>query len=86
MVDSLCRKRKLAGLFIPGVIRPVLCISATIWFLFFQNSTKNHFTFQVLENRTHPVINMSGTGGYLLIATKVVKQAAEEPVQPSGPV
>ncbi|XP_052270875.1 tRNA (adenine(58)-N(1))-methyltransferase non-catalytic subunit TRM6-like isoform X2 [Dreissena polymorpha] len=30
--------------------------------------------YQVLPNRTHPVIQMSGTGGYLLSATTIVKQ------------
>ncbi|KAL4239032.1 tRNA (adenine(58)-N(1))-methyltransferase non-catalytic subunit TRM6 [Mactra antiquata] len=29
--------------------------------------------YQVLPNRTHPVIQMSGTGGYVLTATTVVK-------------
>lgn len=29
--------------------------------------------FQVLPMRTHPLVNMSGTGGYLLVATTVLK-------------
>lgn len=29
--------------------------------------------YQVLPNRTHPVIQMSGTGGYLLTATTIIK-------------
>ncbi|XP_053402185.1 tRNA (adenine(58)-N(1))-methyltransferase non-catalytic subunit TRM6-like isoform X2 [Mercenaria mercenaria] len=30
--------------------------------------------YQVLPNRTHPVIQMSGTGGYLVTATTVIKE------------
>ena len=29
--------------------------------------------FQVLNMRTHPLVNMSGTGGYILIATSITK-------------
>lgn len=29
--------------------------------------------FQVLNMRTHPLVNMSGTGGYILVATSVTK-------------
>ncbi|CAI9728857.1 tRNA (adenine(58)-N(1))-methyltransferase non-catalytic subunit TRM6-like [Octopus vulgaris] len=29
--------------------------------------------FQVLPMRTHPLVNMSGTGGYLLVATTILK-------------
>jgi len=37
---------------------------------------------QVLPSRTHPQVNMSGTGGYLLTGT-VVERTREEMDKPS---
>ena len=39
---------------------------------------------QVLENRTHPVLQMSGGGGYLLSGTTVEVQPSRATSKPAG--